>query len=158
MPRAVYPGTFDPVTNGHIDLIDRGRKLFTELIVLVAENPRKEPLFTAEERVELIRAETAGMDNVTVDSATGLTVDYVKRRGFDAILRGIRTTTDFVSEHQMALTNRSLAPEVEAVFVMPAEEWSYLSSSLIREVVLNGGDVSRFVPASVLEALTRKLA
>lgn len=157
MPRAVYPGTFDPVTNGHLDLIERGRKLFSDLIVLVADNPRKTPLFTAAERVEMLRVETAGMDNVTVDSSAGLTVDYVRRMGYDAILRGIRTTTDFVAEHQMALTNRSLAPEVEAVFVMPSAEWSYLSSSLIREVVLSGGDVSRFVPPSVLAALTRKL-
>ncbi len=157
MPKAVYPGTFDPVTNGHLDLIERGSRLFDEIIVLVAENPGKTPLFTAEERVELIRAETGHLPNVSVDCAGGLTVDYVKNAGFDIILRGIRTTTDFVTEHQMALTNRALAPDIDTVFVMPDEKWSYLSSSLIREVVLSGGDVARFVPASVQAALAVKL-
>ncbi len=158
MRKAVYPGTFDPVTNGHLDLIERGSRLFAEVIVLVAGNPGKTPLFTAEERVELIRAEIADYGNVSVDTAGGLTVEYVRQAGFDTILRGIRTTTDFVSEHQMAMTNRALAPEIETVFMMPDEKWAYLSSSLIREVVISGGDVSRFVPASVNTALARKLA
>ena len=158
MPKAVYPGTFDPVTNGHLDLIERGSRLFTELVVLVARNPHKTPLFTAEERVELIRAEVAHLAHVTVESADGLTVEFARSRGLDTILRGVRTTTDYVSEHQMALTNRSLAPEIETVFVMPSEKWSYLSSSLIREVVVSGGDVGRFVPDSVAHALAKKLA
>ena len=158
MRKAVYPGTFDPVTNGHLDLIERGSRLFSEVIVLVAGNPGKTPLFTAEERVELIRAEIADYGNVRVDTAGGLTVEYVRQAGFDTILRGIRTTTDFVSEHQMAMTNRALAPEIETVFMLPDEKWAYLSSSLIREVVLSGGDVTRFVPASVNTALAAKLA
>lgn len=157
MARAVYPGTFDPVTNGHLDLVMRGARLFESLVVLVARNPRKTPLFSAEERVELIRAETGHLANVSVTSADGLTVDFVRAKGFDTILRGVRTTTDFVAEHQMALTNRALAPEIETVFVMPAEEWSYLSSSLIREVFLSGGDVSRFVPPAVQAALAARL-
>lgn len=158
MPKAVYPGTFDPVTNGHLDLIERGSRLFAELVVLVAQNPRKTHLFSAEARVELIRAEVGDLKNVSVDSSDGLTVDYVKRIGFDTILRGLRTTTDFVLEHQMALTNRALAPGVETVLVMPDERWAYLSSSLIREVILSGGDVSRFVPKGVAVALAAKLA
>ena len=158
MPKAVYPGTFDPVTNGHLDLIERGSRLFTELVVLVAGNPMKTPIFTAEERVDLIRAEVAHLAHVSVESAGGLTVEFARSRGLDTILRGVRTTTDYVSEHQMALTNRALAPEIETVFVMPSEQWAYLSSSLIREVVASGGDVSRFVPPSVAAALAEKLA
>ena len=157
MRKAVYPGTFDPVTNGHLDLIERGSRLFSEVIVLVAKNPGKTPLFTTEERVSLIEAEIAPFPNVRVDAAAGLTVEYVRKAGFDTILRGIRTTMDFVSEHAMALTNRALAPEIDTVFLMPDEKWSYLSSSLIREVVLSGGEVTRFVPESVNEALAKKL-
>ncbi|MCU0726951.1 MAG: pantetheine-phosphate adenylyltransferase [Planctomycetes bacterium] len=158
MADAVYPGTFDPVTNGHLDLVRRGSRLFGKLLVLVARNPRKAPLFTAEERVGLMRAEVSAWPNVTVEAADGLTVDFVRRRGFDTILRGVRTVDDFVSEYQMALTNRALAPDVETVFVMPSVEWSFLSSSLIREVVQSGGDVSAFVPRAVSEALRHKLA
>ena len=158
MPRAVYPGSFDPVTNGHLDLIERGSRLFTELRVLVAINPHKTPVFTPAERVEMIRALVGGYPNVSVAAAEGLTTDYCAREGFDTILRGVRTTSDFEHEYQMALTNRSLAPGIETVFVMPSLEWSYLSSSLIREVVLSGGDVGRFVPPAVAKALAERLA
>jgi pantetheine-phosphate adenylyltransferase len=158
MRKAVYPGTFDPVTNGHLDLIERGSRLFSEIIVLVARNPGKDTLFTTDERVALIETEVRPFPNVRVDSADGLTVHYVRQAGFDTILRGIRTTMDFVSEYSMAMTNRSLAPEIDTVFLMPDEKWSYLSSSLIREVVLSGGQVDRFVPESVNAALGRKLA
>ena len=158
MRKAVYPGTFDPVTNGHLDLIERSRSLFAEVIVLVGRNPGKTPLFTAEERVALIEAEIAAFPNVRVDAFDGLTVEYVRKAGFDTILRGIRTTMDFVTEHSMALTNRALAPEIDTVFLMPDEKWSYLSSSLIREVVLGGGEVDRFVPESVQRALAEKLS
>ena len=157
MPTAVYPGTFDPVTNGHLDLIERGSRLFESLLVLVAENPKKEHLFDAGERVELIRAEIERFGNVEVEAWAGLTVDFVRERGYDAILRGVRTTTDFNLEFQMALTNRAMAPDVETVFVAPAHRWSYLSSSLIREVALSGGDASPFVPAGVAAALREKL-
>ena len=156
MPKAVYPGTFDPVTNGHLDLIERGSRLFTKLVVLVAKNPRKEHLFSTRERVALLKAETSRFGNVAVESCEGLTVDYVRRIGFEVILRGLRTTTDFVLEHQMALANRALAPEIETVLMMPEEKWAYLSSSLIREVVRSGGDVTRFVPKAVAEALAKK--
>jgi pantetheine-phosphate adenylyltransferase len=156
MVKALYPGSFDPVTNGHLDLIERGSRLFAELRVLVAVNSRKEPIFSGEERVALLRAETARFDNVSVDSAEGLVVDYAKANGFDTLLRGVRTTADFNAEYQMAMTNRDLAPEVETVFVMPSLAWSYLSSSLIREIMLSGGDASRFVPPAVAEALAAK--
>ena len=156
MAKALYPGSFDPVTNGHLDLIERGSGLFAELRVLVAVNSRKAPMFTGEERVELIRAEVERFDNVSVDSAEGLVVDYATKHGFDTLLRGVRTTADFNAEYQMARTNRSLAPDLETVFVMPSLEWSYLSSSLIREIMLSGGDVSRFVPPSVAERLASK--
>ena len=153
MPSAIYAGSFDPVTNGHLDLIRRGSRLFTRLRVLVAVNSRKEPFFSGKERVEMIRAEISDLANVDVDQAEGLVVEYAKREGFDTLLRGVRTTTDFNAEFQMALTNRSLAPEIETVFVMPSHEWSYLSSSLIREVVVSGGDVGKYVPAGVMRAL-----
>ena len=157
MACAIYPGSFDPVTHGHVDLIQRGSRLFERLRVLVAVNSRKEPFFSAEERVDLIRDETRDLDNVDVDQAEGLVVEYAKREGFDTLLRGVRTTTDFNAEFQMALTNRSLGPDIETVFVMPSHEWSYLSSSLIREVVLSGGDVSKYVPEGVAEALRRRM-
>ncbi len=158
MANAVYPGTFDPLTNGHVDLVRRGSRLFGRLIVLVARNPKKAPLFGAEERVAMVRAEVRDLGNVSVEAADGLTVDFVRARGCDTILRGVRTVDDFVSEYQMALTNRALAPEVETVLVLPSHEWSFLSSSLIREVVQSGGDVSRFVPPSVAQALAERLA
>ncbi|MHC4471848.1 MAG: pantetheine-phosphate adenylyltransferase [Planctomycetota bacterium] len=157
MPTAVYPGTFDPVTNGHLDLIERGSRLFAKLLVLVAENPKKDQLFSAEERVELIVAEIERLGNVSVEAWDGLTVDFVRQRGYDAILRGVRTTTDFNLEFQMALTNRAMAPDVETVFVAPAHRWSFLSSSLIREVATSGGDASPFVPPPVATALAEKL-
>ena len=123
------------------------------VIVLVAVNPRKAPLFSAEDRVSLIREATKDIDGVEVDSAEGLVVDYARKNGIGMILRGIRTTTDFVTEHQMALTNRELAPEIDTVCLMPSAEWSFLSSTLIREVVASGGDASRFVPPNVAAAL-----
>lgn len=156
MPRAAYPGSFDPVTNGHLDVIERGSRLFEELVVLVAINPRKDGLFTPEERVDLIRKEIAPWANVSVETCEGLTVDHLRTRGLDTILRGVRNTDDFNLEYRMALTNRTLAPEIETVWVAPALEWSYLSSTLIREVVRSGGDASRFVPASVATVLAKK--
>jgi len=158
MAKAIYPGSFDPVTNGHLDLIERGSRLFEALCVLVAVNSRKEPFLPDAERVALLREETERFGNVTVDAAEGLTVEYAVANGYDTILRGVRTTTDFNSEFQMALTNRSLAPEVETVFVMPSNEWSFVSSTLVREIHHAGGDVSAYVPPAVARALSVRRA
>ncbi len=160
MRRALYAGTFDPVTLGHLDLIDRGVRLFPSLVVGVADNVRKTPLFTAAERVAMLREEIrrSGVGKVEVVSFRGLVVDWARDHGVDVLLRGVRTTSDFEYEYQMALTNRALAGDVESVFVMPSEKYAYLSSTLIREVVRGGGDVSRWVPPAVAKALARKLA
>lgn len=156
--RALYPGTFDPLTYGHLDLIRRGAALFERLTVAVADNPRKTPLFTVRERAASIRRHTLDLPNVDVTSFRGLVVDYAAEHGISVLLRGVRTTADFEFEYQMALTNRALRPAVESVFVMPAEEFAYLSSSLIKEVVANGGDASRWLPPDVLAAVQRRLA
>ncbi|MCG3133605.1 MAG: Phosphopantetheine adenylyltransferase [Planctomycetes bacterium] len=156
--RALYPGTFDPVTFGHLDLIARGAALFGRLTVGVADNPRKSPLFTAAERVAMLRRHTKGLANVDVVSFRGLVVDWAAANGASVLLRGVRTTADFEFEYQMALTNRALAPNVESCFVMPSAEYAFLSSSLIKEVVANGGDASRWLPPDVLAAVRAKLA
>jgi pantetheine-phosphate adenylyltransferase len=159
MTSALYPGTFDPLTHGHLDLIGRAAHLFDSLTVAIAENPRKTPLFTVSHRLEMLRTHTSRHPNVKVTSFTGLVVDYAEKRGIDVLVRGLRTSHDFEFEFQMALTNRSLAPRVESVFLMPSPEFTFLSSSLIKEVVMNGGDASRWLPddvyAAVLEALGR---
>jgi len=157
MSQAVYPGTFDPVTFGHLDLIERGSTLFDRLIVAVAVNPEKTPVFTAEERVETIRELVKPFPNVRVDHFTGLVVEYVRRQGSQVILRGLRTVSDFEFEFQMALTNRTFAPDIETVFVMPNQRYSFISSRLIKGALLAGGDVSKFVPPQVEAMLRRKL-
>ena len=154
---ACYPGSFDPVTFGHLDLIRRGARLFDRLVVAVGRNAEKNPLFTAEERAAMISAEIEDLTTVKVEIFHGLVVDFCHSRGLDIMLRGLRTISDFESEFQMALTNRSFAPDIESVFVMPAEKYSYVSSRLIREVVMVGGDVDRFVPPAVAAALKRRL-
>lgn len=156
MVRAVYPGTFDPVTVGHMDVVGRGSKIFEELIVAVADNPAKEVLFTKEERVEMLKELVREYSNVKVEGFDGLVVDYVRRKGFNVILRGIRTLSDFEYEFQMALTNRTLAPDIETVFVMTCEKFSYISSRLIKEAGGLGADVSMFVPKLVWERLREK--
>jgi len=153
---AVYPGSFDPVTNGHLDLIERGARVFDRLVVAVATNYEKRTLFTKAERVAMLRAHTAHLDNVEVDSFKGLVVDYVRGLGARVILRGIRTVSDFEYEFQMALTNRSFA-DIETVFAMPSQEYAYLSARLIKEVAALGGDVSHLVPPDVAKALTERL-
>ncbi len=157
MRRAVYPGTFDPVTNGHLDLIERGATMFDELIVAVASNLEKEPLFSVEERVEMIRERVGHYGSVQVDSFQGLVVDYVRSKGFGVILRGLRTISDFEYEYQMALTNRSFAEDVETVFVMPNLKYAFISSRLIKEAVALGGHVPGFVPPDVEKRLREKL-
>jgi pantetheine-phosphate adenylyltransferase len=153
---AIYPGSFDPITNGHLDLVERGSKIFHRLIVAVLTNLEKSPLFTAEERVEMLREATRTIPNVTVDTFSGLLVDYARQKKAQALLRGIRAFTDYEYELQMALMNRKLAPDLETVFLMPALSYTYVSSRLVREIFLHGGTVSGLVPALVEERLHRK--
>ncbi len=156
--RAIYPGSFDPLTNGHLSLIQRGLKIFDRLIVAVANNPAKVPLFTAEERKALI-CEAIGDDpRVEVDSFDTLLVDYAKQRGIHTELRGLRAVSDFEYEFQLANVNRKLDPAFESVFVMTGEDYFYVSAHLVREVASLGGDVSGMVPANVAAGLRRKFA
>ena len=155
--RAIYPGTFDPVTYGHIDLIRRARKIFDEVVVAVARNEEKAPLFSLEERVDLLRRATKGLKGVRVDHFDILAVNYVRRKGSRVMVRGLRMLSDFEYEFQMALTNRKLADEVETIFMMPSEAYSYISARLIKEAAALGADLSAFVPSFVAEALRRKL-
>ncbi|KAA3608168.1 MAG: pantetheine-phosphate adenylyltransferase [Planctomycetota bacterium] len=155
--KALYPGTFDPVTLGHLDLIRRGLHLFGSLCVAVAENASKTPLFSVEERVDMLRRETADLGEVEVTSFGGLVVDFCRRQQIPVILRGVRTVADFEYEYQMALTNRALEDQVETVFVMPNEKYSYLSSRLIKEVYRGGGDLHRFLTPAVHQQLIQRL-
>jgi pantetheine-phosphate adenylyltransferase len=154
---AVYPGTFDPVTNGHLDLADRGRRHFDRLVMAILRNEDKQPLFTVQERVELLREAVAGWDNVDVESFDGLLVDYARRISASVILRGIRALSDFEYEMQMAMMNRRLEPDLEAVFLLPSEEYSFVSSRLVREVAALGGSVDDLVPPNVATALATRL-
>jgi pantetheine-phosphate adenylyltransferase len=143
---AVYPGTFDPFTNGHIDLVQRALRIFPRLIVAVARNPQKSPLFSLEERLAIIREATGGLAGVEVDTFDDLTVEYVRQRGAQVILRGIRAVSDFETEFAMALMNRKISEEVETVFLMPNQSYTFLSSRLVKEVALLGGNVDDLVP------------
>jgi pantetheine-phosphate adenylyltransferase len=154
---AIYPGSFDPLTNGHLDLIARGVRLFDRLIVGILRNTQKHPLFPVEERIEMIRETTSQFDNVEVDSFEGLLIDYAARRGANAILRGIRAISDYETELQMALLNRRMRPETETIFLMSGEGFSFISSRMIKEIITLGGDVSSFVPESVAARLRGKL-
>jgi pantetheine-phosphate adenylyltransferase len=154
---AIYPGSFDPPTNGHLDLVERGSKIFDELIVAVLRNSEKTPLFSIGERRRMLEDLTDGFKNVRVDVFDGLTVDYASRVKASAMLRGIRALSDYEYELQMALMNRKLRPELETVFMMPAEKYSYLSSRLVREVARLGGDISKLVPELVEQRLREKL-
>lgn len=154
---AIYPGSFDPPTNGHLDLIERGSKIFDELIVAILRNPDKDPLFNVSERVAMLEALTGHYSNVRVDTFDGLTVDYADKVGASSVLRGIRALSDYEYELQMALMNRKLRPELETVFMMPAEKYSYLSSRLVREVAQLGGSVKSLVPELVEQNLRGKL-
>jgi len=158
MRRAIYPGSFDPVTNGHLDVIERARKLFDEVIVAVAHNDEKQPLFSLEERLDLLR-ETAGrIANVRIAEFEGLLVDFAKAQNAGAVIRGLRAVSDFEFEFQMALMNRKLDAAVETIFLMPKEEYTYLSSRIVKEIARLGGDISSFVPACVAKALSRQFA
>ena len=154
---ALYPGTFDPPTNGHIDLIQRGAKLFDHLIVAILNNPTKDPLFTVEERVEMLKESTSALSNVSVATFDGLMVDFARQQGVSAVLRGIRAISDYEYEFQMALMNRRLAPEIETVFLQPAGRYSFVSSRMLKEVFAFGGDVSGLVPPNVLKRLRARI-
>jgi pantetheine-phosphate adenylyltransferase len=153
---AIYPGSFDPITNGHLDLIERGLKIFDEIIVAIAVNPVKKPLFTIEERVELIREVLEDHPRVRIDHFTGLLVDYVRQQDTNVILRGLRAVSDFDYEFQLALMNRRLAPEIETVFLMTSLKWVFLSSSILKEAVSLGGMVEDIVPLVVFQRLRDK--
>ena len=150
---ALYPGSFDPLTLGHVDIIERGSSLFDTIIVAVLENIEKTPMFTVEERLEMIGETFAKLDNVEADSFSGLLVDYAAKQNATTIVRGIRAISDFEYEFQMALMNRRLAPSIETVFMMPAEEYSYVSSRLVKEVATLGGNISGLVPKVVEKRL-----
>ena len=156
MKIAIYPGSFDPVTNGHLDILDRALKLFDKVIMTIAHNVTKDPMFTEEERLDLLRKAVKGYSNVEVDSFQGLLVDYVQKHNAIAVVRGLRAMTDFEYELQMALMNRKLNEKFETVFLMPNEKYTYLSSNFVREIARLGGDVSKFVPPVVRQALEAK--
>ncbi len=153
---AVYPGSFDPVTYGHIDLIKRGLKIFDKIIIAVAHNPQKNPLFSVEERISMLKRAAKSLERIEIEDFDGLVVDYVRKKGASVVIRGLRMISDFEYEFQMALTNRKLAKDVEIIFLMPSESYSYLSSRLIKEAATLGADLKDFVPPFVGKALKRK--
>lgn len=155
---AIYPGSFDPVTNGHLDLIERASKLFDRLIVALLRNPDKDALFSLAERTEMLKQSVAHLRNVSVESFDGLLVEYARRRGARVILRGIRAVSDYEYELQMAMMNRQLQPGLETVFMLPAEAYSYLSSRLVKEVARLGGSVKGLVPAAVEKRIRAKVS
>ena len=153
---AIYPGTFDPVTNGHIDIIKRALKLFNKLIVAVAHNPQKSPMFTQEERVSFIRKATRGWKNLEIDSFDDLLINYARKKGANVIIRGLRAISDFDFELQMGLMNRTLDKSLETIFMIPSEEYSFLSSKIIKEIASFNGEIGDHVPSSVAKGLKKK--
>lgn len=158
MKKVIYPGTFDPVTNGHIDIIRRATDLFDQVVVAVAINPSKTPLFSTEERVEMLKETLKDFNNVVVNSFNGLTVEHAKQVGAIGIIRGLRQISDFEFEFQMALMNRKLAGDITTIFLMPHERYTYLNSTIIRNLASLNADVSNFVPPMVQEALKKKFS
>jgi pantetheine-phosphate adenylyltransferase len=156
--KALYPGTFDPPTNGHVDLIQRGARIFDELVVAILINPVKNPLFTVEERVEMLKEATRALGNVSIATFDGLMVEFARQQEASAVLRGIRAISDYEYEFQMALMNRRLAPEIETVFLQPAGRYSFVSSRMVKEVFSLNGDVSGLVPANVLKRLRGRIS
>jgi pantetheine-phosphate adenylyltransferase len=155
--KAVYPGSFDPPTFGHLDVIQRACKIFGTVTILIAESPRKSPLFNVDERRELLEECIKDFKNVSVDAFDGLTVDYVRKTGANAILRGLRAVSDFEYEFQMATMNRKLAPDIETLIMMTGESFYYISSNTVKEVAVHGGDISKLVPEPVVRAVRKKL-
>jgi len=155
--RAIYPGSFDPVTNGHLDVIERARKLFDEVVVAVAHNDQKQPYFTLKERLAFLGQVTASLNGVKALPLDGLLVEFAVQQNAHAIVRGLRAVSDFEFEFQMALMNRKLEATVETIFLMPKEEYTYLSSRIVKEIARLGGDVAQFVPACVVQGFARKL-
>jgi pantetheine-phosphate adenylyltransferase len=155
---AIYPGSFDPLTNGHVDIIERGSRIFDQIIVAILANVEKTPLFSEKERIEILRDVFKGRDNVKVETFNGLLVDYAQQKQASVIVRGLRAVSDFEYEFQMALMNRHLAPGIETVFMMPAEQYTYISSRLIKEVFTLGGEITGLVPPVVEERLRAKQA
>jgi pantetheine-phosphate adenylyltransferase len=157
MKTAVYPGTFDPITNGHLDIIKRGSRIFSRIIVAVSDNMSKSPLFTLLERKKFIEQAISNLNNVEVNIFNGLLVDYAKGVGASAIIRGLRAVSDFDYEFQMALINRKLMPELETVYLMPNEEYTYINSTIVKEVARLGGKIDCFLPEGVTKALIEKV-
>lgn len=157
MRTVIYPGTFDPLTNGHLDLIQRATKLFDRVIVAVARNESKKPLFTQAERFQMVTRAVRTLPNVKTDSFDGLLIEYVERRSAQAVIRGLRAVSDFEFEFQLALMNRKLNERIETIFMMPKDTYTFLSSRIVKEIASLGGDVSAFVPAHVRTALKAKL-
>jgi pantetheine-phosphate adenylyltransferase len=158
MRHVIYPGTFDPITNGHLDIIERATTLFDAVTIGVTTNPTKNPLFTVEERVAMILAVTRHFGSIRVESFTGLLVDYAQRLGASAIIRGLRAISDFEYEFQMALVNRKISDGIVTVFLMPNEKYTYLNSTIVKELATFGGDVSRFVPPEVEALIKQKIS
>jgi pantetheine-phosphate adenylyltransferase len=156
MKRAIYPGSFDPVTNGHLDVVERAGKLFDEVIVAVAQNDEKQPLFSLDLRLDMLKQTVGKINNVRIAQFDGLLVEFARLEKANAVIRGLRAVSDFEFEFQMALMNRKLESNVETIFLMPKEEYTYLSSRLVKEIARLGGDVSKFVPAVVAAALGKK--
>jgi len=154
---AIYPGTFDPVTYGHIDIIKRAQEIFSEVIVAVAHNPHKKPLFGIQDRVAMLKEATAELKGVTIMDFDGLVVDFARKHKAKVLIRGLRMLSDFEYEFQMALTNRKISPDIETIFLMPHESYSYLSAKLLKEAASLGADLFSFVPESVEKALKKKL-
>ena len=153
---AVYPGTFDPVTNGHVDLAERSLRMFDKVIVAVAANPKKQPLFELSERIAMFKKATQGYRNLVIEGFDGLLVDYVKEKKAIATIRGLRAVSDFELEMQMALMNRRLDEDIETVFLMPSEEYSFITSTIVKEAASYGGDISSLVPKGVVEKLRKR--